>query len=111
MDSGVERNSEANITVEIIEYIPNTTTKRTVMKKTNDDLTVTSLVFGEDLGSRQFQVDTFVQVIEGMAWLSIHGRTYELRLGEGVVVPANAKHFFYSVTKYKLIATSVRVES
>ena len=109
MDKGAGQYTEANITVEIIEYIPNIDMKRTVMNKTFGNLTVSSHVSGEDLGSRQFQVDTFVQVVEGMAWLSIHNRTYELRLGEGIVIPANAKHFFYSIDRYKLIATSIKV--
>jgi quercetin dioxygenase-like cupin family protein len=108
MDKGAEGYLETNITIEIIEYIPNRDVKRTVMNKTKDNVTVSSLVSGEDLGSRYFQIDTFVQVIEGIAWVSIHNRTYELRLGEGIVIPANTKHFFYSVDKYKLIATSLR---
>jgi mannose-6-phosphate isomerase-like protein (cupin superfamily) len=109
MDGNAGENTEVNITIEIIEYAPNAEIKRTVMKKRNGNLTVASIVFGENLGSRQFQIDTFVQVIEGMAWLSIHNRTYELRLGEGIVIPANTIHFFYSTGKYKLIATGIKV--
>jgi hypothetical protein len=110
MDSSAGGNTEVNITIEIIEYVPNTETKHTVMNKKNGNLTTSSIVFGDDLGSRLFPTDTFVQVIDGMTWLSIHNRTYELRLGEGTVIPANTKHFFYSIDKYKLIITSVIIE-
>jgi hypothetical protein len=109
MEKAAEGNIEAIITVEIIEYIPKQNVKRTVMNKTSGNISISSLISGEDLGSRCFQVDTYVQVIEGIAWVSIHNRTYELRLGEGIVVPANTKHFFYSIGKYKLIATSVKL--
>jgi mannose-6-phosphate isomerase-like protein (cupin superfamily) len=111
-NQGAQENKKlgVDIIIEIIEYVPKEALKRTVMKKTKRNITVSSLVIGEDLGFRLFSVDTFLQIIEGTARVSIHGKIYELRLGEGVIIPANTEHLLFSTGNFKVISTSVKGE-
>ena len=74
-----------HIIVEILEYVPNSVLMRTIIKKTTGNITVSSLDAGEELTEKTLPFDTFIQIIDGTADLTINKKKYNLRLGEGKV--------------------------
>ena len=74
--------SKPHIIVEILEYVPNSTLIKTIIKKTTGNITVTSMDAGEELAEITSPFDTFIQIIDGTAQLTIKDRKYRLRLGE-----------------------------
>ncbi len=96
------------IVVEIIEYMPNAVVSKTIIKKATGNVTVSSLDAGEELAEKTSPFDTFVQIIDGTAELNINNKMYELKLGEGIVIPAHAKHHFNANVQFKMISTVIK---
>ncbi|MFD2036776.1 cupin domain-containing protein [Belliella marina] len=99
---------KVHIIIEIIEYIPNAVVSKTIIKKTTGNITATSMALGEELGEKTTPFDTYVQIIDGAAEVDIEGKTIYLNLGEGIVIPAHAKHSFTANVQFKMITTVIK---
>jgi quercetin dioxygenase-like cupin family protein len=106
-DTELEK-SRAHIIVEIIEYVPNAVLSKTIIKKTNGNITVSSFAIGEELAERTSPFDSYVQIIDGSAELLINEKKYKLGLGEGITIPAHASHGFNANEQFKMISTVIK---
>ncbi len=106
---GIElEKSKAHIIVEIIEYIPNAVVSKTIIKKTTGNITVSSFDAGEELAEKTAPFDTYIQIIDGTAELTVNDRHYHLKLGQGIVIPAHTKHHFNATVQFKMISTVIK---
>jgi quercetin dioxygenase-like cupin family protein len=97
-----------HIIVEIIDYVPHSVVSRTIIKKTTGNITVSSLAAGEELAEKTSPFDNYIQVIDGAADLVIDGRKLTLKLGQGIIIPAHARHFFNAEKRFKMISTVIK---
>ena len=100
--------SKAHIIIEIIEYVPNAVVSRTIIKKTTGNITATSIAIGEELGEKTSPFDTYVQIIDGAAEVTIKDKSMILKLGQGIIIPAHAKHSFNANEQFKMITTVIK---
>jgi quercetin dioxygenase-like cupin family protein len=100
--------STAHIIVEIIEYVPNSVVSKTIIKKSTGNITVSSFAEGEELAEKTSPFDTFIQIIDGTAEVIIDGKKYRLGLGEGIIIPAHARHNFNANEQFKMISTVIK---
>lgn len=105
--TGLEE-SKANIIVQIIEYIPNAVVNKTIIKKSTGNITISAVDDNEELKEVSSPFDTYVQIIDGAAELTIKDKNYLLRLGEGIVIPAHASHHFKANGQFKMISTIIK---
>lgn len=98
----------SHIIVEIIEYMPNAVVSKTIIKKSTGNITVSSLDAGEELAEKLSPFDTYVQIIDGTAELVIDHKKYNLKLGDGIIIPAHAKHNFNAKEQFKMICTIIK---
>ncbi|HMH22851.1 MAG TPA: cupin domain-containing protein [Puia sp.] len=100
--------SKVHIVIELIEYMPNAVVSKTIIKKTTGNVTASSLAAGEELAEKTSPFDTFIQIIDGTAELTINGKKYILKLGEGIIIPAHTKHCFNANVQFKMISTVIK---
>ena len=100
LDSEVEKNT-THIIVEIIEYMPKAVVHKTIIKKLTGNVTVSSFDAGEELDEKISPFDIYVQIIDGTAELFISDQHYLLTLGNGIIIPAHAKHKFQASKQFK----------
>jgi quercetin dioxygenase-like cupin family protein len=100
--------SKSHIIVEIIEYVPNAVVSKTIIKKITGNVTVSSFDAGEELAEKISPFDTYIQIIDGAAELVINDKKYKLKLGEGIIIPAHAKHNFNANEQFKMISTVIK---
>lgn len=105
--SEVEK-AKTHIIVEIIEYMPNAVVSRTIIKKSTGNITVSSLDAGEELAEKFLPFDTYIQIIDGAAELTIDNKSYLLKLGEGIIIPAHTKHHFNATVQFKMLSTVIK---
>lgn len=103
----LEKN-KAHIIVEIIEYLPNAVVSKTIIKKTTGNVTAISMAVGEELMEKTSPYDTYVQIIDGTADVMINDKKVELKLGQGIIIPAHAKHSFNANEQFKMLATVIK---
>lgn len=100
--------STVHIIVEIIEYLPNAVVSKTIIKKITGNVTLLSFDAGEELGEKLSPFDTYIQIIDGSAKLTINQKLFNLKLGEGIIIPAHAKHRFDAAEQFKMISTIIK---
>jgi quercetin dioxygenase-like cupin family protein len=98
--------SQVHIILEIIEYVPDSIVSKIVLKK-NGGVTATAFDEGEKFCEKSNEYDTYVQIVDGKAQITINNICHELRLGEGIVIPANTLHCFKAEEQFKMITTIV----
>ena len=111
--AGQPNNSELpkgipHIIVEIIEYLDNAVVSKTILKKSTGNVTAMSFDTGEELEDKISPFDSFIQIIDGAAELTIENKVHQLRLGNGIIIPAHAQHAFSAKEKFKIISTVIR---
>lgn len=100
--------SISHIIVEIIEYMPNAVVSKTIIKKTTGNITAMSFAEGEELGLKTIPFDTFVQIIDGNAEIIIDKKIHNLKLGNGIIIPAHSPHCFNANEQFKMISTIIK---
>lgn len=99
---------KVHIIVEIIEYMSNAVVSKTIIKKTTGNITISSLDAGEELAEKSSPFDTFIQIIDGAAELTMNEKDYLLQLGEGIIIPAHTKHRFNATVQFKMLSTVIK---
>jgi quercetin dioxygenase-like cupin family protein len=100
--------AKIHIVVEIIEYMANAVVSKTIIKKTTGNITVSSFDAGEELDEKTAPFDTYIQIIDGVAEITINDKKYKLKLGDGIIIPAHAKHHFNANEQFKMISTVIK---
>jgi quercetin dioxygenase-like cupin family protein len=108
MDKTEIEKSKTHITVEIIEYIPQSVVSTTILKKSTGNISVMSFDTGEGLTEKTTPFDTFTQIIDGQATIVISGVSHLLRTGESIVIPAHAPNFIKPNGRFKMIMTVIK---
>ncbi|MBK9109123.1 MAG: cupin domain-containing protein [Saprospiraceae bacterium] len=98
----------AHITVEIIEYVPNSVVIKTILKKSTGNISVMSFDSGEGLTEKTSPFDTFVQIIEGKAEIVIDKKSIVLETGQSIVIPAHMPNFVKANGRFKMIQTVIK---
>jgi quercetin dioxygenase-like cupin family protein len=101
---------KSHIIVEIIDYAPNAVVSKTILKKTTGNVTAVSFALGEEMGDLTSPFDTFIQIIDGAAEVIINKKTFQLSLGQGIIIPAHATYCFNANEKFKMISTVIKSE-
>jgi quercetin dioxygenase-like cupin family protein len=108
MDNKELAKSKAHIIVEIIEYVPNAVVSKTIIKKVTGNITVSSFDSGEELSEKSSPFDMYVQIIDGAAEITVDDKVVMLELGQGIIIPAHAKHSFNAQEQFKMITTVIK---
>ncbi|MFY9158268.1 cupin domain-containing protein [Aquirufa ecclesiirivi] len=100
--------AQALIIVEIIEYVPNSIVSRTILKKSTGNVSLISLDTGEALTENISPFDTFVQIIDGRAEITIDGVRHSLVTGQGIIIPAHKSQIVSANERFKMISTVIK---
>jgi len=100
--------SKAYITVEIIEYVPNSVVIKTILKKSSGNISVMSVDAGEELSEKTSPFDTFVQVIDGKVELFIRDKLHLLQTGQSIIIPAHSPNHVKPDGRFKMILTVIK---
>ena len=107
-DSGDLEKSVSHLVIEIVEYVPNAVVSRTIIKKITGNITAVSFDEGEELGEKTIAFDTFVQIIDGNAEVTVDNKKFQLQLGCGMIIPAHSPHCFNAYQQFKMISTVIK---
>jgi quercetin dioxygenase-like cupin family protein len=94
--------------VELIEYIPNSILRKTIMKKATGSVTVSSFDTEEALAERISPFATFIQIIEGNAEIVIASKSTHLACGQSIIIPAHAAHIVKADGRFKMLQTVIK---
>lgn len=108
MDNSELEKEKVHIIVEIVEYLPNAVVSKTIIRKTTGNVTITSLDAGEEVSETTSPFDKYIQIVDGAAEITISGKEYKLKLGQGIIIPAHAPNHFNANEQFKMISTIIK---
>ncbi|MBF6642061.1 cupin domain-containing protein [Flavobacterium sp. J49] len=100
--------SKTHIILEIVEYVPDTIVCKTIIKNIGGKLSAVAFDEGEKFCEKTTQYDTFVQIIDGEAEVTIGNKHCILHLGESIIIPINTAHCFKANNEFKMITTIIK---
>ena len=104
------RKSEPFIIVEILEYVPQASVIKTIIRKTTSNVNAVSFDSGETFMEKTSPFDTFIQIIDGKADVVIDGKSNVLKKGQSIVIPAYVNHSVNADEKFKMLCTIIKNE-
>jgi len=93
---------------EIIEYVPNSVVIKSIINKNTGNITAVSFDSGEALTEKIIPFDTFVQIIDGRADITIDGTTHILETGQSIIIPAHTSNTVKASDRFKMISTLIK---
>lgn len=100
--------AKSHIVIEIIQYLPHAVVSKTIIKKLTGNITATSFDAGEEIEEKLSPFDTYIQIIDGSANLTINKKDFRLCKGEGIIIPAHKSHHFIAKEQFKMISTVIK---
>jgi quercetin dioxygenase-like cupin family protein len=81
---------------------------KTIIKKTTGNVSVVSFDSGENLTEKISPFDTFIQIIEGRAEITIDDKSQTLETGAAIIIPAHSKNSIKANERFKMISTVIK---
>ena len=97
-----------HVVVQLIDYVRHAVLSRTILKKPTGNVTVSAFDAGEELAEKSTPFDSYVQIIDGAAEVFINNKKFDVRIGEAIVIPAHASHYFLATHPFKMISTVIK---
>jgi quercetin dioxygenase-like cupin family protein len=91
----------------LAEYQTGAVVSRQVIKAAGGNVTLFAFDEGQELSEHTAPFDALVHVLEGEADIRISGQPYELKAGEGIIMPANAPHALFARKNFKMLLTMI----
>ncbi len=92
----------------LADYQPDAVVSRTIANKKTGTLTFFAFDAGQGLSEHTAPFDALVQILEGEAEITISGKSYRLKQGELITMPANEPHTLKATTRFKMLLTMIR---
>lgn len=93
---------------ELIEYMPNAVVSKTILRKSTGNITISSFAAGEELPEKQLPFDSYIQILDGKASITIDRININLSAGEGIIIPAHSRHKFNAKEQFKMLTTTIK---
>jgi quercetin dioxygenase-like cupin family protein len=91
-----------------IEYSGGGIVSKTVLKKQTGNISLFSFDKGEALSEHTAPFDAMIAVIDGIGEVIIGGKSFILKAGQNIIMPANITHAVNAVEKFKMVLTMIK---
>jgi len=93
---------------DLVAYEESSVVSRTIVDKNSGTVTLFAFDEGEGLSEHKAPFDALVYVVDGEAEVTISGKTFLLKEGEMIVMPANKAHSLRATRRFKMLLMMMR---
>jgi len=94
----------------LAEYQEGSVVSREIIKKEVGTVTIFAFDTGQGLSEHSAPFDALVQIIDGIAEITISGEKNIVKKGEFIIMPANDPHALFANEPFKMVLTMIRSE-
>jgi len=92
----------------MVGYQDGTVVSRTLIDKKAGTVTLFAFDAGQGLSEHTAPFDALVQILDGVAEITISGRPYTVRSGQILVLPAHEPHALKALDAFKMLLIMIR---
>lgn len=100
--------SEVLHMADLASYQEGSVVSRQITKDDAGNVTLFAFDEGQELSEHTAPFDALVHVLDGETEVRISGKSYLLKNGDAIIMPANEPHALKAVTKFKMLLTMIR---
>jgi quercetin dioxygenase-like cupin family protein len=93
---------------EMVSYQPDSVVSRQITKADAGNITLFAFDEGQGLSEHTTPFDALVHVLEGKAEIIISGKSYHLKMGDAIIMPADEPHALKADGPFKMLLTMIR---
>ena len=93
---------------DLIAYQKGSVVSRAIVDMRSGTVTLFAFDKGEGLSEHKAPFDALVYVVDGQAGVTIAGKSFVLKEGEMVVMPANKTHALRATRRFKMLLVMIR---
>ena len=97
-----------HILLDLIKYKDSSVVTKSILKKATGMLSLMSFDSGEGLSEKISPFDMFAQIIEGTANIIIDRKSYILKTGQGIIIPAHLPNSIKPNGRFKMLLTVIK---
>ena len=94
--------------VEMVNYQTGSVVSRQITKADAGNVTLFAFDKDQELSEHTAPFDALVHVVEGEAEIIISGKSFHLKNGEAIIMPANDPHAVKATSQFKMLLTMIR---
>jgi quercetin dioxygenase-like cupin family protein len=91
-----------------VEYSKGAIVSKTLVRKNTGTITLFSFDSGQSLSEHTAPFDALIQIMDGNAEIIIDKKTYQLKVGESIIMPANIPHAVNAHVRFKMLLTMIK---
>ena len=91
-----------------LDYQKDAIVSKTMIDKKTGTVTLFAFDQGQGLSEHTAPFDARVQVLEGEVDIKISGKSFHLKQGEIISMPANEPHALTAIQRFKMLLTMIR---
>jgi len=93
---------------DLIAYQEGSVVSRAIVDRKSGTLTLFAFDKEEGLSEHKAPFDALVYVVEGEAQVTLAGKSFALKEGEMLVIPANKPHALRAIRRFKMLLVMIR---
>lgn len=97
-----------NCLVDLVTYQDGSVVSKTLIDKKTGTVSLFAFDKGQGLSEHAAPFDAMVNVIDGIAEITIAGDTVPVKQGEMLIMPANIPHAVRAIERFKMMLTLIR---
>jgi quercetin dioxygenase-like cupin family protein len=95
--------------INLVEYQENAVVSKTLIDKKTETVTIFAFATGQGLSEHTAPFDAVVSILDGEAEITISGKSFHLKAGEMITIPANKPHALRAIKQFKMMLVMRKV--
>lgn len=91
-----------------VAYAEGSVVSKIIIRNDKGNVTLFAFDKGEFLSEHTAPYDAIVQVLDGTGEVVIDGVSFELNVGESIIMPANIRHAVVATEQFKMLLTMIK---
>jgi len=91
-----------------VDYAGGSVVSKTILDKKTGTLTLFAFDEGQGLSEHTSPYDATVQIVDGVAELTVGGAPHRVKAGELFIMPAGVPHSLRAVERFKMLLIMIR---
>ena len=100
--------AKAFVLADLLEYQADSVVSQEIVKKDTGTITLFAFDKGPGLSEHTAPFDALVYIADGRAEIKISGKSYIVKKGGMIIMPANKPHALKAVQKFKMLLVMLR---
>ena len=106
--SGEKQDAQVQPLVDLVDYQVGSVVSREIVRKNTGTVTLFAFDEGQGLSEHTAPFDALVYILDGEAEILISQKSFRLKAGEMIIMPATQPHSLKATKKFKMLLIMIR---